>query len=154
MSMVVIDNRTDEALPLEEYRDFSLFILEQQGVQENTELAISYVDTVEMRSLNHQYRGLDEATDVLSFPCDELDDIGEECLHEDLFLLGDLIIAPSVAREHAEEFDSTFEEEMLLMHVHGILHLLGFDHETDAAYHKMRKSESELLAAWALKGVS
>jgi len=161
MSVVSQDNRTDEELPLEEYHDFALFIIEQFGIFENVELSLSYADPDEMRSLNRQYRGVDETTDVLSFPCDGLDGEGDgflygEFLHEstppdDLFLLGDVVIAPAIAREHAEEFDSTFKDEMLLMHVHGILHLLGFDHIADSDYEEMRERETELLMEWEQK---
>jgi len=77
-----------------------------------------------MRSLNRNYRGKDYATDVLSFAYGGNEVEGEP-------FLGEIIIAPAVAAEQAQRFRTGMENEMRRLLVHGILHLLGYDHETD-----------------------
>jgi probable rRNA maturation factor len=140
-----IDNRSGEELPLEEYDGLARFILASEGVGENVELALSFVDEAEMRELNRVWRGIDAPTDVLSFGCDDqADQAGGE-----LFLLGDCVVAPAVAREHARDFDSTFDDEMRLMITHGVLHLLGMDHEQDDEAQRMQAREEQLLGQWA-----
>jgi len=152
MITILIDDRSNEDLPLEAYRDCALFVLEQQGIREDAELAISFVDVEEMQALNLQYRDIDAPTDVLSFECDSLDlDSFIDPIRDVVFLLGDVVIAPAIAREHAEEFDSSFEEEMNLVLIHGILHLLGYDHIADGEYDVMRALEDELLSAWSIR---
>ena len=93
------------------------------------------VDRDEMHALNREYRGIDAPTDVLSFENDEA-------------LLGDVVVCAAVAREHAEDFDSDFASEMALMLIHGILHLLGYDHADDAEAEVMEARENELLGLW------
>jgi len=146
MILVAVENRANEVLPVEEYRACALFVLEQQAVLESTELAVSLVGLDEIHELNLQFRGLDEPTDVLSFPCDDAK--GECGPAEETLLLGDVIIAPEMARKHADIFDSTFEEEMFLILIHGILHLLGYDHADDDGYATMCAMENELLGLW------
>jgi len=158
MNTVQIENRSNEDLPLEFYRACALFVLEHQGVRKDAELAVSFVDNEEMQALNQQYRSIDAPTDVLSFECDGLDDAFSEIsltgeafldpLEDVVFLLGDVVIAPAIARQHSNEFESTFDEEMSLILIHGILHLLGYDHDDDDEYAVMRALEDELLALW------
>ena len=167
MITVLLDNRTEEALPEEEYISCATYVLQQASLQRDVELALSLVSAQEMQDLNHQYRGIDEPTDVLSFPCDGFDEMplsasqnGQSlsayqdgqafsASQDGIIVLGDVVIAPSVAREHALEFESTFDDEMSLMIIHGILHLLGYDHEDDEAYELMIKEENRLHSAWA-----
>ena len=77
----------------------------------------------ELRRLNAQFRGKDHATDVLSFPAGRLPEGGET--------LGDLAISAARARAQAREFGHSTEEELRILMLHGLLHLLGMDHETD-----------------------
>ena len=152
MITISIDNRTNEDLPVEDYRACAQFVLERQNVPDNAELSLSLIDVDEMRQLNFQYRGIDEPTDVLAFECDGtlvdgFENAGE-AFFGDVFLLGDVVIAPAVAREHALSFDSSFAQEMYLMLIHGILHLLGYDHTFDDDYEKMTALENDLLTAF------
>ena len=154
MAFVSIDNRTSCELPLDEYEALALFVLGQKALPEKTELSISLVENEEIQALNREFRGVDEPTDVLSFPCDELDgdslDVNEFDSErpEEAFLLGDLIIAPAVAQDHAEDFDSSLEDEMALLIVHGILHLFGYDHVEDDDFATMNALENDLLDTW------
>ncbi|MDR2493194.1 MAG: rRNA maturation RNase YbeY [Coriobacteriales bacterium] len=161
MSTVSLDNRSGEDLPLDAYEAFACFVLDQFALPVSAELAISLVGVDEIHGLNLQYRGIDAPTDVLSFACDAFDGQGAPdgggggsaacCAGEAPCLLGDVIVAPVVAREHARDFDARFEDEMLLMLVHGILHLMGHDHEDDEEAAAMEAHESSLLEAWGAR---
>jgi len=102
-------------------------------VPDDCEVSISFIDANEMRELNQDYRGINEPTDVLSFPVPDYLTMGP------LVLLGDILICMDVAKAQAEEYGHSLERELAFLTVHGILHLLGFDHET-------QESESEMFA--------
>jgi probable rRNA maturation factor len=104
------------------------------------ELGVSLVSAREMELLNRQHLGRIGLTDVLSFPLDVCagDETGEVPL-----LLGDVIICPEVAGRQAREHVSTLTHELCLLLIHGILHIAGYDHETDAG--EMDKLQDELL---------
>lgn len=89
-----------------------------------------------MRLLNCRYRGKDYSTDVLSFIYDEAEVDGSP-------FLGEIVIAPAVAVEHALEYGNSAEDELRKLLVHGTLHLLGYDHETDRG--QMIRLQSKLL---------
>ncbi|MFT5721512.1 MAG: putative rRNA maturation factor [Motiliproteus sp.] len=106
---------------------------------ETTELCIRVVDEAESQQLNHDYRGIDKPTNVLSFPFEAPPEI-------ELNLLGDLAIcAPLVARQ-AEEQGKILEHHWAHLVTHGILHLLGYDHIDDEDAQTMEALETRLLA--------
>jgi probable rRNA maturation factor len=80
---------------------------------------IAFVSDKAIRKLNRQFRGIDKATDVLSFPADEVDNFG------------DIAISVDTAARQAKENGLTFDEEVAQLILHGLLHLAGYDHETD-----------------------
>ena len=88
------------------------------------ELSLLLTDDAEIQTLNKTYRSLDKATDVLSFPQDE-DAVNEA----GYTLLGDVVISVETAARQADEHHLSFNEELILLAIHGILHLLGYDHE-------------------------
>ncbi|MCL2807313.1 MAG: rRNA maturation RNase YbeY [Coriobacteriia bacterium] len=133
--IITVDNRSGEELPVDEYQALAAFVLQQEQVNDDVELSISLVGHAEMHALNKKYRGIDRPTDVLAFENDDE-------------LLGDVIVCPSVARQHAEEFTTGFPDEMALMLTHGILHLRGYDHLDDAEATIMEQRENELLNQW------
>ena len=95
-----------------------------------------------IRTLNKQYRGQDRATDVLSFSQNE--DEGESKLNS--HLMGDVVISTETAKRQAAEHGLTLEEEIVLLLIHGILHLLGFDHErSDEESCHMKQKTRELF---------
>lgn len=116
--------------------------LETEAPAQVTRISISLVGDGEMRELNREYRGKDKPTDVLSFANLEGPPVpgGEEHL-------GDLVISVETARRQAVEYGVTFTQEMARLTVHGILHLLGYDHERvrPAVARRMRRREDELL---------
>ena len=95
-----------------------------------------------IKDLNRKYRGVEEATDVLAFPMQEGEFSG---LHP--HLLGDVVISVERAREQAREFGHRFEEELSLLTIHGLLHLLGYDDFTVRGRKKMEVREKEILKA-------
>ena len=88
------------------------------------ELSILFTDDKLIRELNKQYRGQDQSTDVLSFPQNENNQ--EEL---DFHLLGDVVISTTTARKQSVQHALSLDEELILLLIHGILHLLGYDHE-------------------------
>jgi probable rRNA maturation factor len=107
-------------------------------------VAVALVGDARMRDLNRQFRGVDKATDVLSFPADEAPRRarpGTRKLQSDRHL-GDLAIAMGVARRQAAERRHGLGTELRILALHGLLHLLGYDHERDSG--EMRRLEERL----------
>lgn len=124
------------------------FALDQLRIHPQAELSILLVDEDTMSAYHEKYMGEPGPTDVLSFPMDELRPPGEED-EPPLGLLGDIVLCPAVtdrqAREHGRS--SAAEAEYLL--VHGILHLLGYDHADDAERTEMFGLKDRIIEAWA-----
>ncbi len=105
------------------------------------EISILVVNDARMRKLNSQYRDIDRTTDVLSFPQNE----GEDC-GPNPFLLGDVVISAETAKKQAREHRLSFEQELILLLIHGILHLLGYDHERSKKdEQRMRRKTRDLF---------
>jgi len=107
---------------------------------EEKEISVLLVDDERMRELNKQYRGQDRATDVLSFP----QNTGEE-KGLNPHLLGDVVISIVTARRQSAEHGLSLEEELVLLLIHGILHLLGFDHERSDEEARLMKEKTRDL---------
>lgn len=100
-----------------------------------------------MRSYNNEYRSKDKPTDILSFPYHPDLNAGERIMPqtEDDKNLGDIIIAPQFVQDDLERWGQTFEQRMRVLLIHGICHLLGYDHIKDEDYAVMQTKETELL---------
>jgi probable rRNA maturation factor len=144
MQVSVTSHREPEPLRLEAFEELALHVLRIEAAPDESELSVALVDVDEMTHLNEQYRGVEGPTDVLSFGCDD------PCaaVAGEPITLGDVIIAPEVATTQAEELGSTAEAELNLLLVHGILHLLGYDHESDEDAAAMQERERVLLDAY------
>ena len=105
------------------------------------EVSLSFVDNEEIHELNRQYRGVDRATDVLSFPL-LTDDFDVEIEEESL---GDIVISLERALEQSEEYNHSFEREVCFLVCHSMFHLLGYDHDTEENTKDMRKREEDVL---------
>jgi probable rRNA maturation factor len=105
-----------------------------------SELSVRIVDNAESQTLNHQYRGKDKPTNVLSFPAELPEGV-------DIPLLGDLVICAPVVEREAIEQQKTLEAHWAHMVIHGTLHLLGYDHIEDTEADEMEALETELLTA-------
>ena len=146
MQISVVSHREPEALDLTAFERLALFVLEREEAPVMVELSIAIVEIEEMAELNAQYRGKEGPTDVLSFECDDPCAVTEP---DEPVTLGDVVIAPAVAEAQAAEYGHTVEEELNLLLVHGVLHLMGYDHIEDDDAAVMQARERVLLDAWA-----
>lgn len=110
--------------------------LEYEECDFDAEVSVTIVDNDEIRAINNEQRGIDRATDVLSFPMlyfDENGDIIDSDFDADgeLLLLGDIVISAERAMEQAREYGHGFKREVAFLTVHSMLHLLGYDHVDD-----------------------
>src|SRR3972149_6719039 len=124
-------------------RELASYALNLEKVPDKTELSIALVKKEKIQELNLKHRGKNSATDVLSYP---LADEGEEStpLAESL-LLGEVIISPEVAEFQAKDYGHSLEEELSILLVHGILHLLDYDHQAPEEAERMRNQERVIL---------
>ncbi|MDA3936111.1 MAG: rRNA maturation RNase YbeY [Actinomycetota bacterium] len=145
MEIRVTSHREPEPLDLVAFEVLARFVLDREDLPDRIELSVAVVDDVEMTELNERYRNKVGPTDVLSFGCDD------PCAAQgdEPIALGDVIIAPEVAARQAVEYGNTIEGELNLLLVHGVLHLLGYDHEDDDDAAAMQERERALLAAYA-----
>lgn len=121
------------------------------NLSDDTEVDITIVDDQEIHSLNKEYRNVDRPTDVLSFALDEKDENEPEIIDApEEHLLGDIIISAETAARQAEEFGHGLPREMVYLAVHGLLHLLGYDHIQEDDKVIMRMKEEEALRQIAL----
>jgi probable rRNA maturation factor len=141
----VTSHREPEPLDLAAFERLAGFVLRHEEAPEGVELSVAIVDIDEIAHLNERYRGVAQPTDVLSFGCDEV------CAAEgdEPITLGDVVIAPEIAQLHAVELEVTVESELDLLLTHGILHLLGYDHDSDEDAAVMQARERALLEAYA-----
>ncbi len=101
-------------------------------LSDKTEVCVSFISDKAMRELNKKYKGTDRTTDVLSF-------------RQDGDLLGDIVISLETAKRHAVIYKTTVEKEVERLLIHGMLHLLGYDHKKHNERRIMREKEKELL---------
>ena len=142
---IAINNESSFALKeefLEEYAQLAAYALTQEGVPVSAVLSITLLDEDEIALLNKKYRNKENSTDVLSFPCDDsIKESGEEPI-----LLGDVVVSPAVAERQNDDLYA----ELRLLLVHGILHLIGYDHvDCESQAEAMESREQELLQDWA-----
>lgn len=142
---IILDDRQDKISVSEELidkiKDIILECLDYEGYDYSYEVSLSFVDNKEIQELNREFRGIDRATDVLSFPLltDEFDiELEEESL-------GDIVISLERALEQSLEYDHSFEREVCFLVCHSMLHLLGYDHDTDENTKEMREKEEYIL---------
>jgi probable rRNA maturation factor len=134
-------------------------VLEEEGVRGDAELSMLFVDEQAMADLNKRFLGRDGPTDVLAFPIDDEpveggrspdsggSGPGFSSEPSDMpIVLGDVVICPAVAHRNAAEHTGTYDDELALLIVHGVLHLLGMDHEDDDEAELMESRERQLLA--------
>ena len=153
------DEQSDVAIDLERWQALATDVLRAEGVRGLAELSLLFVTEREMAELNEEHMGSSGPTDVLAFPIDAFEaeivlngmppsrgpdrappDPGDMPL-----LLGDVVLCPAVAKRQAPEHAGTIDDELALLVVHGILHVLGHDHNEPIARDSMRQKEVELL---------
>lgn len=116
-------------------------LLREEGLDVSWEVSIVIVDDEEIQKLNRDYRGKDTPTDVLSFPLQE----GDFVVSEGDNLLGDIVISLETALRQAEDYGHSLEREVGFLTAHGMLHLLGYSHETIEAEKVMNEKAEAVL---------
>lgn len=117
-------------------------LLVDEGFGEDAEVSLVFVDDNHIRELNSRYRGVDSVTDVLSFAMREGEPIPGE---EGEVLLGDVVISLQAAMRQASEYGHSFVREAAYLTAHGVLHLMGYDHQEEDARNIMRGKEEAVL---------
>lgn len=122
------------------------------GLPEQAELSVALVDDARIHALNREYRQVDSATDVLSFGLLEEDGLPPPVLADgEPLLVGDLVVSLETAERQAEEHGHSLDREVGFLLAHGLLHLLGEDHERPEDEARMRERQRELLALYRLE---
>ena len=118
--------------------------LHAEGVSRKCAVSVRLCDDEAIHEINRDYRGVDRATDVLSFPqfesVEDMPEFGELCL-------GDVVICLDKVEEQAKEFGHSFERELIYLFVHSLLHLLGYDHMEEGEKQEMRQREEAVMSA-------
>lgn len=142
---IILDDRQDKIKVSEELlvkiNDIIIECLGYEGYDDNYEVSLSFVDNEEIHQLNRDFRGVDRATDVLSFPL-LTDDFDVEIEEESL---GDIVISLERALEQSVEYNHSFDREVCFLVCHSMFHLLGYDHDTEENTKEMRKKEEDIL---------
>ncbi|MCG3717304.1 rRNA maturation RNase YbeY, partial [Aliarcobacter butzleri] len=123
-------------IDLENSTEFEIDTLNLENIANTLtkkDIELIVVKNDEIQELNKEYRNIDKPTDVLSFP------MNFEVI--DMPLLGSIVISTDFVQEKAKEFKHSFNEEFTLLFIHGLLHLLGFDHEIDNGEHRLKEEE-------------
>ncbi|MEA2932439.1 MAG: putative rRNA maturation factor [Actinomycetota bacterium] len=166
------DEQSDEPVDAVRWIDLARAVLKAEGVRGDTELSLLFVDEPAMAELNLRFLDKEGPTDVLAFPIDEEeameagpagprspDSLGpgptdEPSMSDVPRLLGDIVVCPAVARTNAPGHAGTYDDEMALLIVHGVLHLLGMDHEDAQEAARMEQREQEMLDRFHRKTVT
>lgn len=122
--MIEVENRSGQLAPEAVVHKLLTHSIKELGLHPDCELTLAFIDDVEMAQLHEKWMELPGTTDVMSFPMDELkpNDPAPG-------ILGDIVISPVVARTQAERAGHSFEHEVKILAAHGLLHLLGYDHQ-------------------------
>jgi probable rRNA maturation factor len=152
------DEQADRAVDLDRWAALARAVLEDRPIRGDVEVSLLFVDEASIAALNRQFLGREGPTDVLAFPIEDEpvpggrspdtggSGPGADSMDEPFVLLGDVVICPAVAERNAADHGVTAEDEVALLVVHGLLHLLGMDHETDREAEEMESLERQLLA--------
>lgn len=146
VSVIVSDEQCEIALDADRWAALAADAL--SSLNRSGELTLTFVDREEIASLNAEYMGHDGPTDVLSFPLDDDDDL----VPIGPVLLGDVVICPAVAAEAAATHAGTLDDELALLTVHGVLHIVGHDHADPGERAEMQAIELALLVEHHWRG--
>lgn len=159
--MIYVDNRQNKINITETEIDGLKNVINKALIEEEVtipcEVSLVFVDNSEIKEINNETRGIDRATDVLSFPMLDYEDkkVFKECYKDFDFditykdgnelVLGDIVLSLERAKEQSIEYNHSFQREASYLVVHSVLHLLGYDHMEEEDKRKMRKREEEIL---------
>jgi probable rRNA maturation factor len=159
VEVFVSNEQSDVVLDERRWQQLALGVLRKEGVRGQAEMALLFVSRESIAEMNRIHMDSDSPTDVLAFPIDMIDnsraagptarsstpvllraDVGEQPL-----LIGDVVVCPSVASDQAAGHAGTLDDEIALLVTHGILHVLGYDHDNEHNAARMRERERQLL---------
>lgn len=145
---IEIFNETDEALKeeLKELKDLLEKVCKDEKL-DNGEFNVIIVDKSKIQYLNKEYRNIDKVTDVISFALEDDDTYKLD----DYRMLGDIYICIEKAKEQASEYGHSFKREISFLAIHGLLHLLGYDHLEKSDEEVMFKKQEEVLNKYGIK---
>lgn len=145
---VIVSDEQDDPLGTPDLLYLAELVLEREAVPDDSEVSIVLIDADSMAELNERHMGREGPTDVLSFPIEDAapGEPPQRTTGGPPLNLGDVFIAPTVVRSNAEERGVAPEDEMALIVVHGLLHILGWDHEDESEAERMEEREAQLLA--------
>lgn len=162
--MFVADEQDAKPVAVARWEALARAVLVAEGISGDAELAMLFVDEPTIAELNQTFMGVEGPTDVLAFPIDD-DEIGvgrspdgsttgpdRDPLSDVPLLLGDVVICPAVAARNAPTHAGTYDDELALLVVHGILHVLGWDHATGEETEAMQARERDLLGRFHRSG--
>ncbi|XXM73702.1 rRNA maturation RNase YbeY [Lysinibacillus sphaericus] len=128
------------------------FAAGKEGVEEGSEVSVTFVSNERIREINREYRDKDQPTDVISFALEEMGEDEIEIVGADMpRVLGDIIISVERAKEQAEEYNHSFSRELGFLALHGFLHLLGYDHMEEDDEKVMFQRQKDILNDYGLK---
>ena len=128
------------------YLDITKVALEHLDLDFSPVISISFVDNKYIHKINKKYRDVDRETDVISFAFLDDDENRDNTLHsKGIVPLGDIYISVDKAKEQAENYGHSLERELSFLYVHGLLHLLGYDHQNEEQEKEMFSLQEEIL---------
>ena len=143
--MFEIFNNTNNDINTSELEDYIKYVVKELDI-ENAVFNIIFIDNEEIRKINREYRNVDRETDVISFALEDNMDV----VYEDFRLLGDIYISYEKAIEQAELYNHSVKREVFFLAIHGILHLLGYDHMEEEDEKVMFGKQNELLDGYGI----
>lgn len=156
--LAIIENEQEKLVFTKEHEQLITEVikaaLEHEGFKHDCFVSVTVTDNDNIRVINNEQRGIDSATDVLSFPVLEfengvmVENAGD--VFEDKLILGDIVLSLERAKEQSIEFGHSFEREIGYLVCHSVLHLLGYDHEDESEREIMRQKEEATLDTLSL----
>ncbi len=139
MEVLITNDQKAVELNLDFIKKIALEIMKFEDSPDNSQLSMVFCDDEAIKELNNEYRGKNESTDVLSFPM-ELENFVPK-----IRMLGDIVISTDTAIKQAKEYEHSLITEIVILMIHGLLHLHGYDHIEEEDCKKMRAREAEIL---------
>lgn len=145
---IFVADEQDEPLGTWPLRRLAQIVLEQERLPSETEVSLLFVSPSQIAEYNQRFMERRGPTDVLAFPLETLQpgQSFETDTNDAPLNIGDVVISPTTVRGRTDEMGVDFDDEMSLIVVHGLLHLLGYDHHDDSAAERMEDRERELLS--------
>ena len=143
---ILLTNTTKEKVEEKDIENICKLTFKKLDVK-NPVVSITVVDNNKIKEINRDYRNKDVETDVISFAFEESNDY----IYEDIRFLGEIYISIDKAKSQAEEYGHSLKREICFLTVHGLLHLLGYDHIEESDRVIMRKLEEEILESYDAK---